>query len=651
MIKNLQNFKTGLTFAVLFAACVTTKAQCPTPTSVTATPSIICSGATTSLNATAVGASINWYTVPSGGSPIGSSASGADFSITPVNTTTYYAESFVSGINTFTYTGSLQNFTIPVGVTQITITAVGAAGGSLTAYGLYPGGMGASMQGVFAVTPGNVLNVVVGARGNSDPSSSGGGGASGVGLGATPMIIAGGGAGVDFQQYNYAGRHAVITTAGIVGGGSGGAGGTGGADGGNYTYNVNNISKGGRGWNFNNNGSLGENGYSINTTSTTGTWGLGGGGGSVGYGFCNCGGGGGGYSGGGSGSANYSGGGGGSYNSGTNQNNVAMVGTGFGTVTINIGTACTSVSRTAVVLSVTPLPTISVNSGSICSGNSFTMSPSGASTYTYEGGNAVVSPTTNTNYTVVGTNSLGCNSLPVTSSITVNALPLPTISVNSGTSCAGANFTLVPSGANTYTFQGGSAVVNPTANASYTVVGTNSAGCVSATFATANITVTAGPSVSVAGNQTICVGETTTLTANGANSYLWFNTGSSSSTIAVSPTVTTGYTVQGTSSVTGCSSTFVSNVTVNLCTGLSNLTNELKGLQVYPNPAINSVIVELNNGKEKNIMLTDLSGRVISEKTTTDNKVSVDLNKLSNGLYLIKVQSGNAVETIKLIKE
>ncbi|MBK9283810.1 MAG: T9SS type A sorting domain-containing protein [Sphingobacteriaceae bacterium] len=328
----------------------------------------------------------------------------------------------------------------------------------------------------------------------------------------------------------------------------------------------------------------------------------------------------------------------------TTNTNYTVVGTSSAGCISNVVTS-------SVTVNASPIPTITVNSGSICSGNSFTMSPSGAASYTYQGGNAVVSPTSNTNYTVVGTNTAGCISNVVTSSVTVNALPLPTISVNSGTSCAGANFTLVPSGANTYTFQGGSAVVSPTANASYTVVGTNSAGCVSATFATANITVTAGPSVSVAGNQTICVGETTTLTANGGDSYLWFNTGSSSSTIAVSPTVTTGYTVQGTSSVTGCSSTFVSNVTVNLCTGLSNLTNELKGLQVYPNPAVNTVIVELNNGKEKNIMLSDLSGRVISEKTTTDNKVSVDLNKLSNGLYLIKVQSGNAVETIKLIKE
>ncbi|WP_298364992.1 LamG-like jellyroll fold domain-containing protein [uncultured Lutibacter sp.] len=64
-----------------------------TPTAVTASPSTILEGSSTNLNATSAGNTINWYTSSSGGSSIGSSASGANFSVSPSTTTTYYAES------------------------------------------------------------------------------------------------------------------------------------------------------------------------------------------------------------------------------------------------------------------------------------------------------------------------------------------------------------------------------------------------------------------------------------------------------------------------------------------------------------------------------------------------------------------------------
>ncbi len=89
MKKNYKLFTTGLIAIAINSA----SAQCPIPSLVTASPSTICSGATTTLNATAIGASINWFTVPVGGTAVGTSASAANFAISPTITTTYYAES------------------------------------------------------------------------------------------------------------------------------------------------------------------------------------------------------------------------------------------------------------------------------------------------------------------------------------------------------------------------------------------------------------------------------------------------------------------------------------------------------------------------------------------------------------------------------
>jgi len=61
----------------------------------------------------------------------------------------------------FSYTGNLQSFTVPACVTQMTIEARGAQGGS-SSMGV---GRGASMKGTFVVTPGQVFSILVGGQG------------------------------------------------------------------------------------------------------------------------------------------------------------------------------------------------------------------------------------------------------------------------------------------------------------------------------------------------------------------------------------------------------------------------------------------------------------------------------------------------------
>jgi hypothetical protein len=216
---------------------------------------------------------------------------------------------------------------------------------------------------------------------------------------------------------------------------------------------------------------------------------------------------------------------------------------------------CTTTSTQSITAN--PLPTITVNSGSICTGKSFTIIPGGASTYTIQGGSTVVSPGSSTSYTVAGTNTAGCvSSTFATSNVTVNATP--TISVNSGSICSGNSFTIVPAGASTYTVQGGSTVVSPGSTTSYTVVGTSAAGCVSSAFATSNITVNATPTIT-ANSGSICSGNSFTIVPGGASTYT-IQGGSA----VVSPGSTTSYTVIGTSTAGCLNSGFAtSNVTVN----------------------------------------------------------------------------------------
>jgi PEP-CTERM motif len=255
---------------------------------------------------------------------------------------------------TFSYTGSVQTYTV-VTTGTYEIDSAGAQGGGGTQSS---GGLGALISGDVVLTAGTQLEIVVGGVGrNGAPTAAGGGGGGGSFVfllnASLPLIVAGGGGGgggAPFAIIN--GGSGQTGTAGQngFGTGGGGSGGTAGTGGGGGTNSIGVNGGGGGGW-FGNgtSGSAGEFGLSGGggfgpPTFAGGTGfssinggGYGGGGGGGGNGA----GGGGGYSGGGGGSgggSGLSGGGGGSYFDPTFTNVVTTAGanSGDGSVTITL---------------------------------------------------------------------------------------------------------------------------------------------------------------------------------------------------------------------------------------------------------------------------------------------------------------------------
>ncbi len=301
-------------FFVILAMCIMNNAfaQCP---------SITCIGnITTSNDPNTCGAVVNFV------APVGINPCGAQ---------------------TFNYTGSMQNYTVPPAVTSLTITAKGGQGGNV-------GGLGAIMEGTVTVTPGDVLKILVGGQGTTNFTvcgtwfGAGGGGGSFVTTSTnTPLIVAGGGGGNICAPT--IGMDAVTTNNGVDGYSPAYLTlyGVGGINGNGATNAPGGPPHAGNGGGFNTDGALGScggpglaflNGGAGGAPCTGGNGGYGGGGGGG-----NAGGGGGGGYGGGGGSYHFpgNGGGGGSFNSGTNQNN-SVGNTGNGQVVISGGNATTT---------------------------------------------------------------------------------------------------------------------------------------------------------------------------------------------------------------------------------------------------------------------------------------------------------------------
>lgn len=133
----------------------------------------------------------------------------------------------------------------------------------------------------------------------------------------------------------------------------------------------------------------------------------------------------------------------------------------------------TPVTCTVPVLAVAPSTTVS------CSGSSVVLNASGATTYSWVNGPATaqntVAPSSTTTYTLVGANTTCTSSLTYTQQVA--QLPSIQVSTNNSLVCIGQTVSLTAVGASSYTWNGvaGSSlnIVSPTANTSYTVVGSN----------------------------------------------------------------------------------------------------------------------------------------------------------------------------------
>lgn len=251
------------------------------------------------------------------------------------------------------------------------------------------------------------------------------------------------------------------------------------------------------------------------------------------------------------------------WNTGANSSTVSVnpVSTTVYTVTGSNGSCIGSQTATVTVGSSIG---ITVNSPTICAGTSTILSAGGATSYTWNTGantsTISVTPSSTTVYTVTGT--AGTCTGSATSTVTVNALPVLTVSALPATVCAGGTSTISVSGASTYTwsngFNGSSQSVSPAASTTYSVNGTNAAGCTNTVNASVTVSVTPNPTVTI-NSATICAGQSATLTATGATSYSW-TTGQATGTLIVSPGSTTVYTVTGTNG--SCSSSQTSTVSV-----------------------------------------------------------------------------------------
>src|SRR6185437_11377126 len=318
---------------------------------------------------------------------------------------------------------------------------------------------------------------------------------------------------------------------------------------------------------------------------------------------------------------------------------------------------CASTDSVKVYTRVNP-PVSITGHDTVCKGSASLLDAFGGNTYKWSTGSTAtsinVSPANDSTFYVVGKNGVGCTDTAFVN-MTVNQGPVMTIGGND-TICAGSIATIGASGANSYKWNIGSTTtsisVNPLVNTGYYVVGTSAAGCTDTSFVT--VVVHNNPLIVLSGKDTVCLGDSTILSANGAVSYIWQPSNSTGSFVTISPSNTETITVTGTNSF-GCSTTDSAIIVVNICAGIPGVAFSSQ-FNLAPNPATDNIYLtsytKLNNA---NFSIYNVSGQLIKQgyidNLSAGDRHIINVSSFSPGVYYVRVTAAQGTAVYKLVKQ
>lgn len=338
------------------------------------------------------------------------------------------------------------------------------------------------------------------------------------------------------------------------------------------------------------------------------------------------------------------------WSTGANTQSIAATPSVSTTYSVSTSNQCGIITSTGVsvgILLPPVTPSISANPLSVCSGGSSTLTiltgtSGGVLTQTWSTGSTtsltVVNPTVATNYSVTLQNQCG---ISYSGLITVSITPNPSISivaVGSTTFCSNLSLVLNASATNYTSVTWSNAQTGTVASISSggTYYATASSACGTSTSNVIIATVIPSPTVVVvSSNSVLCIGQTVTLTATGANTYSWMS-GPTTNTFAVTPSVSTMYFVTGTA-LNGCTHQGNINQIVTTCTGIENSNIKSVISNVYPNPSNGKITISCENQLIDAIEIINVLGDRIYFETLLNESDEINLSIEKKGIFFYKI--------------
>ena len=319
------------------------------------------------------------------------------------------------------------------------------------------------------------------------------------------------------------------------------------------------------------------------------------------------------------------------------------------TVTVTDANLCEAMDT--VRINVNQLPNVDAGTNvAVCEGSSTSITATGAQNYTWDqmlgsGASHIVTPSTETTYTVTGTDANMCSN---TDSVTVSVNPAAIADAGVDVAiCAGDSTTLMASGGSTYQWDsnlGSSAsiTVSPTTNTNYGVTVTDANNCTD----TDSVLVTVNPIP----DQPVITQFGDDLLSNQPTGNQWLFNGivlGAETNQSMTPVESGIYSVEYTDA-NGCK-----NVSDDFTVLLGIREGIKQMVRVYPNPARGKLFVDATKVTSNfNYSITNTLGEEVKELRQAQRGINtIDLTGIESGVYFLNLSTENHSEHIRIIIE
>ncbi len=330
-----------------------------------------------------------------------------------------------------------------------------------------------------------------------------------------------------------------------------------------------------------------------------------------------------------------------------------------GTVSVTITDANSCTNTTSQIVTEYPAVDNTITTDrptTICPGEQVNLSA--AAGFSYNWSNSAtgqsIAVSANGTFAVTVTDSHSCSAVSAPVTITVSNNAVASITPSGSTNlCSGGSVQLTASSGDVYLWSNGdtSQTIAVSSTGSFSVVVTTSGTCI-AVSDTTEVVLNTNPIVTLSGNaDTVCSSAgaiqltggnppSGTFSGNAVSGSLF----DASTAAPGSNLITYSYTDNN-----GCSSLATETIEVEVCSGISTLSENSIRIQPNPNNGTFEIYLDGNNSSNAEAKVFDASGKLVYNNVLVESSSTISLGEVSSGIYLLQVKTATGTFRRKVV--